>query len=99
MLDSMTYTVRSPAQADPTTRPRAPKLERTGLRNRLRYFAKGAMPTFDRQVFGAVIFSAKTFAAALLALFISFWLALDEPYWAILTVFVVAQPDSGLAGC
>jgi uncharacterized membrane protein YccC len=96
MLDSMTYTVRSPAQADPTTRPRAPKLERTGLRNRLRDFAKGAMPTFDRQVFGAVIFSAKTFAAALIALFISFWLALDEPYWAIMTVFIVAQPDSGL---
>jgi uncharacterized membrane protein YccC len=54
------------------------------------------MPTFDGPGFGAVIFSAKTFAAALLALFISFWLALDEPYWAIITVFVVAQPDSGL---
>jgi uncharacterized membrane protein YccC len=96
MLDSMTYTLRSLAQADPGTRPCGPKRERIGLRNRLRDFAKGAMPTFDRQVFGAVIFSAKTFAAALLALFISFWLALDEPYWAIMTVFVVAQPDSGL---
>src|SRR5277367_996947 len=95
-LDSMTYTLRSLAQADPGTRPRGTKLERTGPRNRPRYFAKGAMPTFDRPIFGAVIFSAKTFAAALLALFISFWLALDEPYWAIMTVFVVAQPDSGL---
>ena len=96
MLGSMTYTLRSLAQADPGIHLVAPKLERTGLRNRPRYFAKGAMPTFDRPVFGAVIFSAKTFAAALLALFISFWLALDEPYWAIMTVFVVAQPDSGL---
>jgi uncharacterized membrane protein YccC len=34
--------------------------------------------------------------AALLALFISFWLTLDERYWALLTAFVVAQPDSGL---
>ena len=44
----------------------------------------------------ALIFAVKTYLAALLALFISFWLALDEPYWALLTVFVVAQPDSGL---
>jgi uncharacterized membrane protein YccC len=34
--------------------------------------------------------------AALLALFISFWLTLVERYWALLTAFVVAQPDSGL---
>jgi uncharacterized membrane protein YccC len=84
------------AQADPGTSPRAPKLKRTGLRNRLPDFAKGAIPTFDGPVFAAVIFPAKTFAAALVALFISFWLGLDEPYWAIMTVFVVAQPDSGL---
>src|SRR5271163_4935210 len=92
----MTNTLRSLAQVDPGIRPRASKLGRTGRMNRLRDFAKSAIPTFDKPVFGAVIFSAKTFAAALLALFISFWLALDEPYWALLTVFVVAQPDSGL---
>ena len=45
---------------------------------------------------GALMFAVKTYLAALLALFISFWLTLDEPYWALLTVFVVAQPDSGL---
>jgi len=44
----------------------------------------------------ALMFAVKTYLAALLALFISFWLTLDEPYWALLTVFVVAQPDSGL---
>ena len=42
------------------------------------------------------MFAVKTYLAALLALYISFWLTLDEPYWALLTVFVVAQPDSGL---
>ena len=90
----MTHTLRSLAQADLGIR--APKLERTGPRNRLRDFAKSAMPTFDGPIFGALIFSAKTFAAALLALFISFWLGLDEPYWAVMAVFIVAQPDSGL---
>jgi uncharacterized membrane protein YccC len=92
----MTTTLRSLPQADPGIRRRAPKLERMGLLNRLRDFVKSAMPTFDGPGFGAVIFSAKTLAAALLALFISFWLALDEPYWAIMTVFIVAQPDSGV---
>src|SRR5260370_41799357 len=58
--------------------------------------AKSANPASDGPILSAVIFSGKTFAAALLALFISFWLGLDEPYWALLTVFVVAQPDSGL---
>jgi uncharacterized membrane protein YccC len=43
-----------------------------------------------------LIFSLKTVAAALIALYISFWLGLDEPKWALLTVFVVSQPDSGL---
>ena len=93
-LGSMTHTLRSLAQADLGIR--APKLERTGPRNRLRDFAKSAMPTFDGPIFGALIFSAKTFAAALLALFISFSLGLDEPYWAVMAVFIVAQPDSGL---
>jgi uncharacterized membrane protein YccC len=43
-----------------------------------------------------LVFALKTYAAAMLALFISFWAALDEPRWALLTVFIVSQPDSGL---
>ena len=43
-----------------------------------------------------LVFSFKTLAASLLALFIAFWAALDDPRWAVLTVFVVSQPDSGL---
>lgn len=44
----------------------------------------------------AVVFALKTFLAGLLALFLAFWLELDEPRWALLTVFIVSQPDSGL---
>jgi uncharacterized membrane protein YccC len=41
-------------------------------------------------------FAVKTYVASLLALYIAFWLGLDDPRWSFLTVFVVAQPDSGL---
>jgi uncharacterized membrane protein YccC len=50
----------------------------------------------DNSVVVAVVFAFKAFLAGLLALFIAFWLGLDEPRWALLTVFIVAQPDSGL---
>ncbi len=62
----------------------------------LRGVEKSAKPIFGGPIFAALVFSVKTFGAAVLALFISFWLGLDEPYWALLTVFIVAQPDSGL---
>jgi uncharacterized membrane protein YccC len=44
----------------------------------------------------AVTFAIKTFVAGLLALYVAFWLGLDEPRWALLTVYIVAQPESGL---
>jgi len=50
----------------------------------------------NSELLGAIMFSLKTFAAALLALFIAFWLGLDDPRWSLLTVYVVSQPDSGL---
>jgi len=50
----------------------------------------------DNPVVVAVVFAIKAFLAGLLALFIAFWLGLDEPRWALLTVFIVSQPDSGL---
>jgi uncharacterized membrane protein YccC len=50
----------------------------------------------ERETVVGLVFSFKTFAAALLALFIAFWAAIDDPRWAVLTVFVVSQPDSGL---
>ena len=50
----------------------------------------------NSELLGAIIFSIKTFGAALLALLIAFWLGLDDPRWSLLTVYVVSQPDSGL---
>jgi uncharacterized membrane protein YccC len=41
-------------------------------------------------------FALKTYVASMLALYIAFWLGLDDPRWSFLTVFIVAQPDSGL---
>ncbi|MDM1757935.1 MULTISPECIES: FUSC family protein [unclassified Acinetobacter] len=42
------------------------------------------------------IFSIKTFIAGMLALFIAFELNLSYPIWAIGTVFVIANPYSGM---
>jgi len=42
------------------------------------------------------IFAAKTTASGLLALLVAFAFNLDQPKWALLTVFIVAQPQSGL---
>src|SRR5712671_3109226 len=50
----------------------------------------------DHQTEVGLIFAVKTFAASLLALYIAFWVGLDDPRWSFLTVFVVSQPDSGL---
>ena len=38
------------------------------------------------------IFAAKTTASGLIALLVAFNFNLDEPYWALLTVFIVSQP-------
>jgi hypothetical protein len=43
-----------------------------------------------------VAFAAKTTASGLSAPVIAFTLNLDQPQWALLTVFIVAQPRSGL---
>jgi len=43
-----------------------------------------------------MIFAAKTTLSALLALLVAFTFDLDQPQWALLTVFIVAQPQSGM---
>ncbi len=40
-----------------------------------------------------LIFAAKTTASGLIALLVAFTFNLDQPYWALLTVFIVAQPQ------
>ncbi|HEY0418242.1 MAG TPA: FUSC family protein, partial [Acetobacteraceae bacterium] len=42
-----------------------------------------------------VLFSAKTFTAAMLALYIALAMDLPRPYWAVSTAYVVAQPFAG----
>src|SRR5271166_6557260 len=88
------------AQARPGTFPSETsprRLQRPGgIKNAQPDMAKRAMPASGGLNLAVAIFCGKTLAAALIALFISFWLALDEPYWSLLTVFIVAQPDSGL---
>jgi uncharacterized membrane protein YccC len=41
------------------------------------------------------LFAVKTFAAALLALYIAMSIGLDRPYWAMATVYIVSQPLTG----
>ncbi|QGZ65287.1 FUSC family protein [Paraburkholderia acidisoli] len=43
----------------------------------------------------AWVFSAKTYAAALLALYLALAAGLDRPGWAVTTVYVVSQPFAG----
>lgn len=42
------------------------------------------------------VFSAKVFAAALLALFIAFATGMQRPAWSMLTVYIVASPYAGM---
>lgn len=42
-----------------------------------------------------LIFSFNCFAAAMLALFASFALGLERPFWAMMTVYITSQPLSG----
>ncbi len=43
----------------------------------------------------AIVFSLKTFAAAMLALVIALWMDLPHPYWAMATVYITSQPLAG----
>ncbi len=44
-----------------------------------------------------LLFSLKTFSAAMLALYLSMVLGLDNPTWAMMCVYIIAQPFSGMA--
>lgn len=57
---------------------------------------RAALRTWQAQDGRAWIFVAKTFIAALLALWIAFRIGLGSPRTAMLTVFIVAQPQTGL---
>jgi len=57
--------------------------------------SKGGSP-IPRSLANDVVFSAKTFAAAMLALYLAFSLDLPRPYWALITAYIVARPLSGM---
>ncbi|WP_229257215.1 FUSC family protein, partial [Duganella callida] len=44
---------------------------------------------------GAMLFSAKCFAASMLALYVSLAAGLPRPFWAMMTAYIVASPFSG----
>lgn len=44
-----------------------------------------------------IVFSLRTAAAAVMALAAAYWLQLDDPQWAALTVYLLAQPTAGAA--
>ena len=41
------------------------------------------------------VFALRTSLAGLVALAISYWLALQDPQWSFLTVYLLAQPTTG----
>ncbi len=43
----------------------------------------------------AILFSAKSFAAAMLACYVSLRIGLPKPFWAIVTVYIVSQTSAG----
>jgi uncharacterized membrane protein YccC len=43
-----------------------------------------------------VVFSLKSFLAAMLALYVAFRLDFSQPMWAVTTVYVVSQPLAGM---
>ena len=43
----------------------------------------------------AILFSAKSFAAAMLAYYFSLRIGLPKPFWAIITVYIVSQTSAG----
>jgi uncharacterized membrane protein YccC len=46
----------------------------------------------------ASIFALRTFAAAMLALSIAFWLDMPRPYWAMTSVYITSNPLTGATG-
>ena len=53
------------------------------------------MPTLARFSRAEILFSAKSFAAAMLAMYIASRAGLPRPFWAVLTSYVVAAPMAG----
>ena len=49
----------------------------------------------DRWGVNAAVFSLKSYAAGMLAIYLALSIGLDRPYWSFLTAYIVAQPLAG----
>jgi uncharacterized membrane protein YccC len=49
----------------------------------------------DRWGIDAALFSMKSYAAGMLAIYLALSIGLDRPYWSFLTAYIVAQPLAG----
>jgi uncharacterized membrane protein YccC len=59
-------------------------------------FFASLVPALSPQTRAAIGFSMRTFVASMLALYAAFAFQLESPYWAWLTVWIVAQPTPGM---
>ncbi|HEU4958879.1 MAG TPA: FUSC family protein [Sphingomonas sp.] len=53
------------------------------------------MDSRDRYGLQPALYSAKCFAGAMLALYVALDIGLPRPYWAVITAYVVSQPQAG----
>ncbi|AEI01364.1 putative transmembrane protein [Afipia carboxidovorans OM5] len=58
--------------------------------------ASSMLQTFQNLTWRELVFSLKSFAAAVLALYISLRLDFSQPMWSVTTVYIVAQPLAGM---
>lgn len=61
----------------------------------IRAGSKWRLPSAIKADADALLFSAKTFAAAMLAYYVALRIGLPKPYWAIGTVYIVSQTSAG----
>lgn len=54
------------------------------------------LKTFQNLTWREAVFSLKSFAAAMLALYISLRLNFSQPMWSVTTVYIVSQPLAGM---
>ncbi len=65
------------------------------IRERMRDRFDAAFRDFARPTRSDWIFALRTVSAGLIALLTAYALKLDHPQWAMMTVFIVAQPVAG----
>ncbi|MGH6813664.1 MAG: FUSC family protein, partial [Methylocella sp.] len=56
---------------------------------------RAALPNAARSAGPALLFGLRLWASVCLALYVAFWLELDNAYWAGLTAAIVCQPQLG----